>query len=119
MSNTYWNNKGKHKEFVTLLQKLITSEGSVVEPKKNPALERFRIASNCYYDLYNNGLCNRAAEFRKVFKLAASRYRFKDVRGYWHFTDELYRLVEAKMDRIISDAVHEQEISADDLSFVI
>ena len=66
-TQTYWCSKGKYPELNEALQKLIPAEGPVANAKKNRALEKFRKASNCYYDLYNNGLCNRATEFRGVF----------------------------------------------------
>ncbi len=66
--NTYWNNKGKYQSLNDKLSKLIPHMGSVNNPEQNPALENLRIAGNCYYDLFNNGLCNRADEFRKIFK---------------------------------------------------
>lgn len=61
MEKTYWNNCGTYAEAVAKLQTLIPDEGACSSATtKNKALDRFRRASNCYYDLYNNGLCNRA-----------------------------------------------------------
>lgn len=103
--NTYWNHNGKHQKICKLLEQKVPSSGQVNEPIKNKALEKFRKASNCYYDLYNNGLCNRAAEFRKVFGIASSRYG-----NYNNFANELYDLVEQRMDEIIEQAAKEQNI---------
>lgn len=64
---SYWNHTGPLQHLSERLEKLVPQSGSVKDPKKNPALEKFRKASNGYYDLYNNGLCNRAAEFRSAF----------------------------------------------------
>lgn len=72
MSNTYWNNKGKYKTLADKLHELIPSMGEVANPKENPALEKYRKAVNCYYDLFNNGLCNRAKEFKQVFGFAGT-----------------------------------------------
>ena len=47
MSDTYWNNKGKYQNLSDKLEKLIPAQGSVLNPEKNPALEKFRKASNC------------------------------------------------------------------------
>lgn len=108
--NTYWNHSGKHQDKVDALQALVPAEGPV-KGSKNKALERFRKAVNCYYDLYNNGLCNRAASFAKIFKVAPSDYGV----GYTarclrvaRFGPTLYEIVEKRMDEIIEAAVAEQ-----------
>lgn len=64
---TYWEGHGTLQKLYTKLQKLMPLENSVKHPRKNKALEKLRKASNCYYDLFNNGLCNRATQFRQVF----------------------------------------------------
>ena len=104
--NTYWNHKGKYEGAVEELNKLVPTEGSVEHPRKNRALEKFRKASNCYYDFYNNGLWNRANEFRQVFGLASSRYKM----GCDRFAQALYDQLEVKMDEIIEKAAAEQNI---------
>jgi len=109
MKDTYWNHSGKHEHLADELRKLIPLEGSVANPRKNPALEKFRKASNCYYDLYNNGLCNRAREFYGVFGIASSHYRLGG--PYSRFSDHLYAQVEAKMDEIIEAAMAEQALN--------
>jgi hypothetical protein len=107
MSTSYWNGTGLYNATSDQLHKLIPTEGSVANPRKNAALERFRKASNCYYDLYNNGLCNRAAEFRKVFGIQPSRYKI----GYGDYSDHLYLQVEMCMNEIIMAAAREQGIA--------
>lgn len=102
MGQTYWDNQGKYQTLYNLLFKLIPAEGSVPEPKKNKCLEKLRKASNCYYDLFNNGLCNRATEFRTVFGFGGtwiSKERFP-------FCEKLER----KMDEIILAAAQEQNV---------
>ena len=108
MENTYWNHNGKYQELSDKLQALIPNSGEVENPRKNKALERFRKASNCYYDLYNNGLCNRTQEFRQVFKVASSHYYSGQ---YGRFDQELYRIVESATDNIILAAAKEQNIT--------
>lgn len=110
MENTYWNRKGRYQVAVDLLRELIPAEGSVAEPKKNKALEKFRIASNCYYDLYNNGLCNRASQFSKVFSIRFSSYR-EPWRPYGGFNACLYEKTELAMDQIIESAAAEQGLA--------
>jgi len=101
----YWSGGGRYKAAAAKLHKLIPDSGSVRDAEQNPALERFRRAQNCYYDLYNNGLWNRAAEFRAVFGFGATRI------AKTGFTDaELIAKVDAAMDAIIADAAEEQGI---------
>jgi hypothetical protein len=99
---TYWNNKGKYQALANKLDKLIPSEGSVSNPTKNKALEKYRRACNAYYDLFNNGLCNRATEFRKVFGFAGTGI----AKQGFPYCQEL----EDKMDEIILSATKEQGI---------
>ena len=103
---TYWNSKGKYQCVADQLQALVPAEGSVNEPRKNPKLELFRKAVNCYYDLYNNGLCNRARQFASVFGIASGQFRYSN----WKFTSVLYDLTEHAMNRIIKEAAEEQGI---------
>lgn len=104
MKNTYWNSNGRYQELADQLQALIPVQGAVRDAKRNPALEKYRRAVNCYYDLYNNGLCNRVAEFRKVFGIASSNFKF----GFGEYSSTMYDLVEAATDAIILAAAEEQ-----------
>jgi hypothetical protein len=81
MEHSYWNNTGKHQTLVTELNKLVPDAGSVVDPKKNKALEKFRKASNVYYDTFNNGLGNMGKAFKPVFGFRASAYKYIDRYG--------------------------------------
>ena len=105
--NTYWNHNGKYEAFAQFLHTLIPLEGTVDKPHKNKALEKFRKASNCYYDLYNNGLWNRASQFAKVFGIRSSHYKYLPG-AHQTFMDELYKETEKKMDEIVLEAMLEQ-----------
>ena len=105
-TNSYWNNNGKHQQLADKLQKLIPAQGSVERPRKNRSLEHFRKAVNCYYDLYNNGLCNRVAEFRNVFDISSSHYKY----GFGQYYHNMYEIVEARLDSIIQAAAKEQGV---------
>lgn len=107
--NTYWNNKGLHQQFVTRLNRLIPSSGPVHQPRKNRALEKFRKASNCYQDLFNNGLGNRAQQFYGVFGFASSHFKRHNYRGS-SFSPSFYDKVEAIMDDIVLAAAKEQGV---------
>ena len=105
-TNTYWNSNGKYQAVAMKLLDLIPSSGEVEQPRKNKALEKLRKGINCYYDLYNNGLCNRASEFYHVYKIPSSHYRIGR-----SFDDNLYEEVEAKMDVLIENAAIEQGLN--------
>lgn len=104
-TDTYWCGKGKHEALAEALHKLIPSQGQVVAPRKNRALEKFRQAQNVYYDIYNNGLCNMRGEFRKAFGFGSQMTGYGRRRD---LTVETYKGVEAAMDRIILAAAAEQ-----------
>jgi hypothetical protein len=98
--NTYWEGTGKYQDLYNKLHTLIPNSGSVTDVIKNPSLERLRIAGNCYYDLFNNGLANRAVEFRKVFGFGGKwivRAKFPD-----------HEPLERKLDEFILTAAIEQ-----------
>lgn len=99
----FWNNNSPLQPLAERLQALLPDEGPVKDARNNPKLEKFRKAVNCYYDLFNNGLCNRAAEFRQVFGFGAFSYR----KGDW-FQEKLFLRVEAEMTRILLAAAVEQ-----------
>ena len=110
---TYWNEQGAYQTIAEALQGLIPAIGEVPEGKTtNKALERFRRAQNCYYDLYNNGLCNKAREFSTVFRIPGVPREIKQNYRYntlvCKTTEEL---IEAKMDKIILAAAKEQGIA--------
>jgi hypothetical protein len=69
----YWNGTGRYQEQADLLETLIPASGPVYDAEgANKHLETFRCAVNCYYDLYNNGLFNRAREFKALFKMSGT-----------------------------------------------
>lgn len=112
----YWRKTGKHSKLADKLHKKIPAFGEVNDPDSNPKLETFRVANNAYYDLYNNGLCNRSEEFEDIFGFLPAKKMILDDEGsevhanYNDFqTDRLTRL-EAAMDKIILAAAKEQRI---------
>ncbi len=52
--NTYWENNGKHQDWVEVLQKQVPAQGEAEELH----IDLLRNVANCYYDHYNNGNCN-------------------------------------------------------------
>jgi len=116
MENTYWNNKGTYSELNAKLEKLVPMSGSVDKPSKNKALERFRKASNAYYDVFNNGGCNRGQSISKFFGTGVTfRLRqLRENRRYFnmdHGWERIHAMTEPKMDEIILAAAKEQGIA--------
>ena len=112
LEKSLWNGKSPYSEWANELRELVPVEGEVEHHQyRNRALEKFRKATNCYYDLYNNGLCNRGRAFSKVFGITLDQYCHK--RGMYHkphkhLEDKFYGLVESKFNKIIIAAVVEQ-----------
>lgn len=108
--STYWENKGLYQAEADALEKLLPSFGEVPDNKvTNKYLEKFRKAVNCYYDLYNNGLCNRAREFSMVFRIPGVPKEIKARYGYADLISKATEAaIEAKMDEIILAAYAEQ-----------
>ena len=105
-TRNYWNNTGRYQGLVKQLETLIPASGSVANPRKNRALEKFRVASNCYYDLFNNGGCNRRSTIVKYFGSATMFYTRRRMWG------DVYPQTEPVMDAIILEAAREQGILA-------
>lgn len=105
LTNSYWNSNGKHQTKLEQVQKLIPDVGRV-KGKRTRKLNKLRVASNCYYDLYNNGLYNRKAEFTRVFGFSSINYRD----GNDWYDQEMLEKVEALMDKFIEEAYEEQKV---------
>lgn len=107
---TYWEEKGTYQTQAEELQALLPTFGEVDKGKTiNKALERFRRAQNCYYDLYNNGLCNRAREFSTLFRIpGVSREIKQNYRTNFLVSSMTEGAIENKMDGFILDAYREQ-----------
>ena len=115
--NTYCNRKGIYPEAVEKLQALIPARGSVANPYKNEALERFRKAMNAYYRLYNDGDFNSGKG--RMFGIEyISRFRTRKfytahngrMQSYGCWAQGLYDEVEVGINKIIEAAAKEQGI---------
>lgn len=98
---SYWAGNGRFQSLADLLGELIPFEGPVRDPQKNRALERFRVARNAYYDLFNNGGGNRNADIYRLFPGAISH-----VKGGRY--KRAHDITEPRMDKIIAQAAIEQ-----------
>lgn len=106
--NNYWNGTGLFQSLADKVREFVPAMGNV--EKGNPKLERFRKAMNAYYDIYNNGGCNRASSIRHYFKVSMSHFRSSMGReiGYITHFDKIYQYTDPVMDGIILDAALEQ-----------
>jgi hypothetical protein len=106
---SYWDNTGKFQQQADILQKLLPDSGPCPNVTQNEALDLFRRACNCYYDLYNNGLCNKAQQFAALFRISGVPAEIRSRRGL--STDlslDTMMAIEARMDQLITNAVMEQ-----------
>ena len=72
--STSWGVHEGFKTAVDRLNDLIPIDGKCeYSQSKNKNLEKFRKAQNAMYDLFNNGLCNKKNEFRKIFGFTYSK----------------------------------------------
>ena len=101
MEFSYWNNNGKYQHLAGELHKLVPAAGQVRNPEQNPALERFRLHANAYYDIFNNGGWNYAKSIYRWFPGAMSLAK----RDRW---DAIYAITEPRMDKVILAAAREQ-----------
>jgi hypothetical protein len=112
MEKTYWGNNGPHQNLSSQLEKLIPSEGAVEAPRgRNKKLEKFRQASNAYYDIFNNGGGNRGPLIRRTFGISVGAFRYgsRSRHGVIHTNwNGIHRIVEPIMDKIILEAAAEQ-----------
>ena len=103
-----WGVNPGFKHLQEKLDDLIPLQGRVPHSRsKNKALEKFRVASNLAYDLFNNGLGNRRNQFGSFFGWAPY------TRGGMTNSqfEEAERKLEPVITRIIIDAAKEQGIS--------
>ena len=55
---SYWNSNGKYQREADILQKSVPREGESFDTR----VELFRMASNIYYDMFNNGMMDLVVE---------------------------------------------------------
>ena len=103
---SYWNSEGKYQAQYEELHKLVPREGEIKKGmcKHVFSLERFRKASNCYYDVFNNGGGNRNHATSKFFPGVLPVFRDNYKWGYSIDWDYVHSVCDEKMDEIICEA---------------
>ena len=107
--NSWGINEG-FKDLQEKLDDLVPLEGKVPFGRsKNKKLEKFRVASNLAYDLFNNGLMNRKSHFKQFFGWAppAQNHRYQYSRHDWKRFEEN---LEPVLTSIIQEAAIEQGV---------
>ena len=107
--NSWGINEG-FKNLQEKLDDLIPFEGKVpFSRSKNKKLEKFRVASNLAYDLFNNGLMNRKSHFKQFFGWSppAENHRYQYSRHDWKRFEEN---LEPVLTSIIQEAAIEQGV---------
>ena len=113
--NASWGCTTETKQLAEGLTSLSTwpSAGEVEDKKNNPAMEKFRKAQNVVYDIFNNGLGNRARQCRFALngltKSDLALPEYYGSQGYWPGNwDQVEELVEEKFTPIVMAAAEEQ-----------
>lgn len=111
LHTSYWAGNGRYKTLADRVDKLIPASGECPDAKgTNKALDKYRRARNCYYDLFNNGLCNRGQEFRAIFKVGKlPRHPYSTHLDFDAIETE--GKVDAVLDILIVKAAREQKVN--------
>ena len=104
--NVSWALHEGYKDISEKLDDLIPLEGAVPQGRSvNKCLEKFRVAQNLIYDLFNNGLCNRRSHFKQFFGWAPYTRNCISQNEFNYYEIEL----EPVFTKIIIDAYKEQK----------
>ena len=101
-----WGVRNDVKHLVDPLNDLLPAMGMVKNANKNKWLEKFRKAQNVSYDIFNNGLCNKKNEFRKIFGFTYSKTHEWN-KTQWFYVEEI---METHFTPIIQNAIKEQGV---------
>ena len=102
----YWCDEGRYQKEYNELTRLIPLEGEVKKGmcKHVSSLERLRKATNCYYDVFNNGGGNRDHATSKFFPGVLQSIRHSYKWGGSVDWDYVHSVCDKKMDVIIREA---------------
>lgn len=82
---SYWSSNGKYQQKADILNEMVPDMGESFDTR----IETFRLASNVYYDIHNNGGDNiidegsRSDEYEKL-----NRFLNRDIKRYIEFKEE-------------------------------
>ena len=103
--STSWGVHEGFKTAVDKLNELLPAFGKCEYSRsKNKNLEKFRVASNAMYDLFNNGLCNQKGQFRRIFGFTYSKTHEWNKTQWFHVEE----IMEKMFTPIIQNAIKEQ-----------
>ena len=103
---------GELKPTIDQLQNLVPLQGACEFPRsKNKALDKYRRATNCVYDFFNNGLMNRRTQFVRMFGDAPYYSSFGSFSSVsWNQWEDF---IAPQFRQIIMDAAQEQGIQSE------
>ena len=97
-----WGINSGFKTLVDQLNDLVPINGSCESPRStNKYLERFRKSQNLLYDLFNNALMNRRAEFKVFFGFVP----INTIRDSYPVTAERWSQIEEEMEILFTPIV--------------
>jgi hypothetical protein len=106
---TYWSNEGPHQDLADRLNDLVPTSDKVEKSRgANRRLEKFRQASNAYYDIFNNGGGNRRPLIRRIFGISVSAFTYGSYPSRRTDWNAIHEVVEPIIDEIILQAAAEQ-----------
>ena len=114
MKKTFWDREHPLSNIADWMSReLIPANGSVENADKNPNLEIFRIAANAYYDIFNNGGCNRQDDIIEIFGVKVTEELSNiDYAHDNHHASELFKniedIIEPIMTTVVCNAMVEQ-----------
>lgn len=109
----YWDQTGTYQSVVEELVSLTDDP-----MRTHRSFNKLRRANCVYYDLYNNGLCNRFSEVRTVLGVTPLHFGVTYSRLLVHPREfgEFYQAVERSMDQIVLAAADQAQLLIAELS---
>ncbi len=106
---TDWGVRNDIKHLADKLNEMLPLQGKVKNANGNPALEKFRIAQNVVYDIFNNGLMNKG----KSLKVLGLQKQDLPLPNEWYAGnwDRMEEIVEIPFSQIIQKAAKEQGVA--------
>lgn len=102
--SSYFTGDGTHQALADRLIALMPATGRVTLYRQYVALEKYRQALHCYYDLHNNGLANKAREMHRLFGFGSAAFKYAEGK----FDHVYMQRVELRMDEFVKKAAIEQ-----------
>ena len=98
--DNYWSDRGRYQSLANRLADLIPPMGEVENAEQRPELERFRLAQNYYYDIFNNGAGNIVDQVEEMDD-DGDYYTDYSINRWWEeYFDDIEEFAGLNMDRL-------------------